>query len=121
VRDDESPGSAPPALEGWAPEVGEGLSLAEVVDLAFDYRGNTTVVKVDGTEVEGYLFNRDHDAPEPFVQMFDLAGNGPVRLLYSDIRTIKFTGKDTAAGKSWAAWLERKERERGARRDRGAA
>ena len=107
-------------LEGWLPELGDDLTLAQVIDLAFDYRGNVTVVKVDGTEVEGYLFNRTSEVAEPFVQMFDLAGDGPLRLLYSEIRNIKFTGKDTAAGMSWRSWLERKEKERaeqGARRN----
>ena len=99
-------------LDGWAPELGEDLPLARVIDLAFDYRGNTTVVMVDGTEVEGYIFNRNAEAPEPFIQMFDLAGNGPVTIRYAEIRNIKFTGKDTAAGTSWQAWRERKARER---------
>ena len=97
-------------LEGWVPTLGESLTLAEVVELAFDYRGNVTVVRVDGTEVEGYISNRDRDVREPFIQMFDLAGNGPFKLLYGEILNVKFTGKDTAAGRSWAAWVERKER-----------
>ena len=99
-------------LQGWAPGIGEFLTLAEVIDLACDYRGNTTVVKVDDTEIEGYIFNRDHEAPEPFLQLFDVAGNGPIRIPYSEIRNIKFTGRDMAAGNSWQAWLERKEREK---------
>lgn len=99
-------------LEGWVPVLGEHLTLAEVIDLAFDYRGNTTLVKVDGTEVEGYISNRNKEAPEPFVQIFDLAGNGPFKILYSEIQNIKFTGKDPAAGNSWLAWLERKDREK---------
>lgn len=92
------------------PELGEELTLAQVIDLAFAYRGNTTVVKADGGAMEGYIFNRNRDAPEPFIQMFDVAGNGPFKIFYSEIQTIKFTGKDTAAGQSWQAWLERKER-----------
>jgi hypothetical protein len=96
-------------LEGWAPEIGVEASLAEVVDKAFDYRGNVTVVKRDGTETEGYLFNRNHDAAAPFVQMFDLAGAGPYTIPYGEIRAIRFTGRDTAAGKSYAAWLRAKE------------
>ena len=99
-------------LQGWVPEIGEFLTLAEVIDLAFDYRGNTTVVKVDGTEIEGYVFNRDREAPEPFIQIFDAAGNGPMRIPYSEIRNIRFTGRDMAAGNSWQAWLERREREK---------
>ena len=99
-------------LEGWVPKLGEYLTVAEVIDLAFDYRGNTTVVKVDGTEVEGYIFNRNRDVPEPFIQIFDLVGNGPFKIPYSEIQTIRFTCKDTAAGNSWLAWLERKDKEK---------
>ncbi len=98
-------------LEGWEPEVGPDLPLARVIDLAFDYRGNTTVIKTDGSEVHGYIFNRNAGAPEPFIQMFDAAGAGPFRIPYAQIRTVRFTGKDTAAGNSYAAWLRRKEKE----------
>jgi hypothetical protein len=103
------------SLEGWTPQLGEYLSLDEVIEFAFDYRGNTTIVKTDGTEVVGYLFNRDRRAPQPFIQFYDEEGGGPFTLRYCDIATIKFTGKDTAAGNSWKAWLERKEREKTAR------
>lgn len=99
------------SLEGWAPEVGPDLPLERVVELAFDFRGNTTVVKTDGTELLGYVFNRDDDAPEPFLQMLDAEGAGPYTIRYAEILTIKFTGKDMAAGQSYAAWLARKERE----------
>jgi len=96
-------------LEGWTPEVGGSLSLATIIDMAFDYRGNVTVVKIDGSEMVGFLFNRNSDAPEPFVQMFDLDGEGPHTIPYRTIRTIRFTGRDTAAGNSYAAWLRAKE------------
>ena len=99
-------------LEGWVPEIGESLTLAEVIDRAFDYRGNTTIVKRDGTEVVGYLFNRSRLVPEPFVQFFDEKGDGPFTVLYAEITNIKFTGKDTAAGNSWKAWVERREKEK---------
>jgi len=99
-------------LEGWAPDVSPDLPLARIVDLAFDYRGNTTVVKIDGTELEGYLCNRNADVPEPFVQVFDTNGAGPFRIPYAEIRTIRFSGKDTAAGTSYAAWVKRREGER---------
>jgi len=100
------------SLEGWAPEPGPDLPLARIVELAFDYRGNTTVLKRDGTELYGYVFNRDTDAAAPYLEMFDADGGGPHRIAYSDMRTIHFTGKDTAAGKSYAAWLARKQAEK---------
>ena len=100
------------SLEGWVPQINDYTSLHEVVDFAFDYRGNTTVVKTDGSEVVGYIFNRNADVPEAFIQLFDEQGDGPFTIRYRDIATIKFTGKDTAAGNSWRAWLERKEKEK---------
>lgn len=100
------------SLEGWVPEIGEDLTLAQVVEHAFDYRGNVTVVKSDGSEIVGYVFNRNRDLPEPFIQLFDEAGNGAVKIHYAEIATIKFTGKDTASGTSWAAWVERREKEK---------
>ena len=108
-------------LEGWVPQIGEYLTLAEVIDFAFDYRGNTTIVKTDGTEVVGYLFNRNTLVPQPFIQFFDEKGDGPFTVPYSEIANIKFTGKDTAAGNSWKAWVERKERDKttAARASRG--
>jgi len=102
-------------LEGWVPQINDYTSLREVVDFAFDYRGNTTVVKKDGGEIVGYIFNRDADAPEAFIQLFDEQGDGPFTIPYRDIVNIKFTGKDTAAGNSWKAWVERKEKERALR------
>jgi hypothetical protein len=102
-------------LEGWIPKLNEYLSLREVVDFAFDYRGNTTIVKTDGSEIVGYVFNRDADASDAFVQLFDEQGDGPFTIPYRDIATIKFTGKDTAAGNSWKAWVERKEKEKALR------
>jgi hypothetical protein len=69
------------------------------------------VVRTDGSRVTGYVFNRRADVAEPYIQMFDEAGAGPLRIRYAEIRNIEFTGKDTAAGQSYAAWLARKERE----------
>ena len=108
-------------LEGWVPQINDYMSLQEVVEFAFDYRGNTTVVKGDGSEIVGYIFNRNSEAPEPFIQLFDERGDGPFNIPYRDIATIKFTGKDTAAGKSYAAWLARKQAEQAGRASGSAA
>ena len=56
-----------------------------------------------------------HYGPEPFIEYFDESGEGPFTLRYSELANVKFTGKDTAAGNSWKAWLERKEREKAER------
>jgi hypothetical protein len=105
----------PPSREGWAPTPGDGLTLADVVEYAFDYRGDVTLVLHDGAERVGYLFNRDREAPTPVVQMFLRDEPEPVTIRLADICTIKFTGKDTAAGNSYAAWLRHREASRSSR------
>jgi hypothetical protein len=97
------------SLEGWAPEITDAATLAEVVEHAFDYRGDVTLTLTDGTELIGYLFNRNTAPPDPFVQLIEQSGGGPHRIPYTRIRSIRFTGKDTAAGVSYAAWLRSRE------------
>jgi hypothetical protein len=97
------------SLEGWDPGRVDGPELAFVVERAFDYRGDVTVVHRDGRELVGYLFNRDVDAPRPFVQMFPRDGGDIATVPYADIASIRFTGRDTAAGNSYAAWLRSRE------------
>jgi hypothetical protein len=95
------------SLEGWAPECGVDDSLEAIVDHAFDYRGDVTLVLADGREVTGYVHNRDRDAADPFLGML-LPSGARLTFRYAEVRTIRFTGTDTAAGKSYEAWLRRK-------------
>jgi hypothetical protein len=96
-------------LEGWDPGVVDGAALADVVERAFDYRGDVTVLTRDGSETVGYLFNRDAHAERPFVQLFAAEGGARRTIAYAEIRSIRFTGRDTAAGNSYAAWLRSRE------------
>jgi hypothetical protein len=97
------------SLEGWAPEISDAATLAAVVDDAFDYRGDVTLDLDDGRQMAGYLFNRNREVAEPFVQMFEVGHDTPATIPYARIRAIRFTGKDTAAGNSYAAWLRRRQ------------
>ena len=108
------------SMKGWTPELGEALSPDAIIENAFDYRGNVTLVKTDGSECIGYVFNRDRTVAEPFLQYLDEKGDGPFTLAYAETANIKFTGKDTAAGKSWEAWQARKQRGNAERDPRGA-
>jgi hypothetical protein len=100
-------------LEGWTPVIGQGVTLEEVVDLAFDYRGDVTLDLRNGDTFVGYLFNRDPDASTPYAEV--VAADGIARAIpYAEIARVRFTGKDTAAGTSWQAWKERKAAEKAA-------
>ena len=102
-------GESERSLEGWDPGAVDGPDLAFVVERAFDYRGDVTLVQRDGRELVGYLFNRDAGARSPFVQLFARDGGDAVTISYADIASIRFTGRDTAAGNSYAAWLRSRE------------
>jgi hypothetical protein len=97
------------SLEGWDPGAVDGADLAYVVERAFDYRGDVTVVRRDGGELVGYLFNRNTDVAEPFVELFERNGGDRAAIPYAQISSIRFTGRDTAAGNSYAAWLRSRE------------
>jgi hypothetical protein len=102
-------------LEGWGPP--EETNLIEVIDAAFDYRGDVTVVRKDGQELVGYVFNRNSEVADPFIQMFPAGHGDVITIAYADIRTIRFTGRDTATGDSYAAWLRRREVAKASRED----
>jgi hypothetical protein len=89
----------------------------EGIDKAFDYRGDVTLT-VRGQTVEGYLFNRDASATPPRIEIFPKGSETAQIIPYADIEAIAFTGKDTADGKSWAAWVAKKDTERQAEAER---
>ncbi len=97
------------SLEGFTTNVTDAASLLDIVEKAFDYRGDVTVGTSDGRRRVGYLFNRNRDVAHPFLQMLPTAGGPPETVLYADIVSIAFTGRDTASGKSYEAWRKRKE------------
>ena len=100
------------SLEGWAPAIGDGVSLDEVIDAAFDYRGNVTLERADGGSIVCYVSNRDARPYRRVLQYFDESGEGPFDLAYANVVAIRFTGKDTAAGNSYEDYQRRKAEER---------
>jgi hypothetical protein len=93
------------SLQGWAPQILDAATLAAVVEHAFDYRGDITLDLDDGRRVHGYLFNRNRDVAEPFVQVFEPGQAAPCTIPYAQIRALRFTGRDAAAGNSYASWV----------------
>ncbi len=94
--------------------------LKEAIEQAFDYRGDVTLELASGTSVEGYLYNRDLAGPRPTVQLFPRQGSELREVPYDDIVAILFTGEDTAFGKSWEAWVAKKESQRRAEAEQAA-
>lgn len=109
------------ALEGRVFRPGTPLELAETIEQAFDYRGDVILELTSGETLEGYLFNREPSGGSPFVEMFPNGRSGASRIYYRDVVSVAFTGKDTASGKSWEAWIAKKESQRRAEAEQTAA
>jgi hypothetical protein len=91
--------------------------LSQAIEFAFDYRGDVTLQLSAGASITGYLFNRSTAGEDGWVEMF-VAGSGMARVVpYAEIKSIAFSGKDTADGKSWETWAAKKESERRAEAD----
>ncbi len=68
-----------------------------------------TITRKDGSTVEGYIFDRRTGATleDSVVRLFPKDQAEKISISYADIAGLAFTGRDTAAGKSWEAWMKK--------------
>jgi len=107
---ENAPGTVHENLEGWVPSLATDREIRDAFEKAFDYRGDLTIALKTGEKIEGYLFDRVSDAvllSECYVRVKPRNRPDRIKIPYSDIAAIAFTGKDTAAGKSFAAWVKK--------------
>ncbi len=102
-----APGQEHERLQGWVPELTSENALREALDKAFDYRGDVTVRLQDGRSIEGYVFDRrsGKTLQDSVLRMIPANGSAKISIPYADIRGLEFSGKDTAAGKSFESWV----------------
>jgi len=101
------------SLEGAVFTIQSEADRIEAIDKAFDYRGDVTLTLANET-LECFMFNRDAAARPPRVEVFIKGSDEPRVIPYADVTAIAFSGKDTANGKSWDAWVNKKQSERDA-------
>jgi hypothetical protein len=104
-----APGTAHEQLEGWIPQLATDEEIRVALEKAFDYRGDVTITRKDGSKIEGYLFDRRTGAAlkDSVVRLYPKNSNEKTSISYADIAALAFTGRDTAAGKSWEAWMKK--------------
>ena len=112
------PGFEHENLQGWIPQLATEADIRAVIEKAFDYRGDVTITRKnknkddgknnDGSEITGYLFDRriGPTLESSVVRLMLATGERPT-VSYSEIAAIAFTGRDTAAGKSYEAWVKK--------------
>jgi len=103
------PGFVHEQLEGCIPELASEDEIREALEKAFDYRGDVTITRKDGSKVEGYIFDRRTGKTllDSVVRLFPKESNQKISIPYADIAALAFTGRDTAAGKSFEAWTRK--------------
>ena len=96
-------------IEGWVPELAGETELRDALEKAFDYRGDVTIRCKNGTAVEGYLYDRKRAGTlaASLVRLLPSNGTPRVSIPYSEIAAVAFSGRDTAAGRSWEAWVRK--------------
>ena len=96
-------------LQGWIPELASEEEVRQALEKAFDYRGDVTLTKKDGTVIEGYIFDRKTGKTlnDSLVRLLPKDSNQRQMIPYAEIAALNFSGRDTAAGKSYEAWVRK--------------
>jgi len=96
-------------LEGWIPELASDADVREALEKAFDYRGDITITRKDGSKVEGYVFDRRNgkSLADSYVRIIPAGQRTKLTIPYAEIAALAFTGRDTAAGKTFEAWVRK--------------
>jgi hypothetical protein len=96
-------------LEGWIPALASEEDVRLALEKAFDYRGDIQLTLKDGRVVEGYIFDRRtaDTLAASTVRIIPAKERTKIAIPYSEIAGLAFTGRDTAAGKSFEAWMKK--------------
>ncbi|MHC4947649.1 MAG: hypothetical protein ACYTG1_05240 [Planctomycetota bacterium] len=93
---------------GWAVGGDDATTLAAALAHSVGYRGDVTILRRSGgPPIVGYVFDQGTDGGIPSVRLLPADGGGPVAIPCADIARLDFTGRDTAAGRSFETWIRR--------------
>jgi hypothetical protein len=104
-----APGTLHETVQGWVPQLATDEELRIALEKAFDYRGDVTLTLKDHSKVDGYIFDRvtSPSLATSFVRLIPKDSAQKLKISYADIAALAFSGRDTAAGKSWEAWVRK--------------
>jgi hypothetical protein len=104
-----APGTLHESVQGWVPQLATEEELRIALEKAFDYRGDVTLTLKDDSKIEGYIFDRiaGPSLSASYVRVLPKDSSQKLKIAYADIAALAFTGGDTAAGKSWEAWVRK--------------
>ena len=96
-------------LEGWIPSLASEEEIRTALEKAFDYRGDITLTLKDGRTITGYAFDRrtGKTLADSAVRVIPSSERTKLTIPYSEIAALNFSGRDTAAGKTFDAWVKK--------------
>ncbi len=98
-------------LEGWIPALASEADVRDALEKAFDYRGDVTLTLRSGEVLEGYIYDRraGGNLTDSLVRVLPSKGEDRSRrsIPYREIAGLSFSGRDTAAGKTFEAWVKK--------------
>jgi len=108
------------SVAGLTAELGhDPAATLDILEKAFDYRGDVTITRANGKTLTGYLFDRRRGKtlsdsyirlmppPAPGAAPTPEGQNEKIQVPYADIRHIAFSDRDPSSGKSFETWVKK--------------
>ena len=73
--------------------------------VAFDYRGDVSLLLDDDSRVEGYVANLGSET----LRLWRRGETSTVEVPRRRVKLVELTGRDTASGRSWQTWLKKQQ------------
>ena len=110
MTEDRTPDTDVVARQGVVVDDSDPDQLREALELALHYRGDVTVTcRSSGREIEGYLFDSvsGTTAGKAAIRLLLPDGDERVSIRLDDVAVLRFSGRDTAEGKSFETWMKK--------------
>jgi hypothetical protein len=94
---------------GVCVDLNDDAATFDVLEKAFDYRGDVTLTLRDGRTVAGYLFDRrkGKTPADSSIRLMGAASDEKITVHYAEIKHVAFSDRDPAAGKSFETWVKK--------------
>ena len=87
----------------------DAAAFGAALEAARDFRGDVTLELLDGTQIEGFVYDRSQGPSAAVRKVRMMPKDGGARRSFAEesVAAVVFTGKDAAAGKTWENWVRR--------------
>lgn len=95
--------------QGEIPPLASAEETRAALEHAFSYRGDVTIHRHDADPIEGYVFDRHigDELSDCTVRLLTKHSDDKVTIRFDEIKSLEFSGRDCAAGKSFETWIKK--------------